>query len=87
VQHGEGVDVRQNVTVSLPADLVREARHLAVDQGMSLSSFLAMLLQERVEARRAYHQARERQVRRLEQGLPLGTQGKVSWGRDELHER
>jgi hypothetical protein len=79
--------MRQNVTVSLPADLVREARHLAVDQGLSLSSFLAMLLQERIEARQAYHLAQGRQIRLLERGLPLGTQGKVSWGRDELHER
>ncbi len=79
--------MRQNVTVSLPADVVREARHLAVDRGLSLSSFLAMLLQERIDGAQAYRLARERQLRLLERGVPLGTQGQVSWGRDELHER
>ena len=47
----------QNVTVSLPASLVREARHLAVDQGISLSRFIAQLLEERVEASRRYRAA------------------------------
>jgi len=81
------MNMRQNVTVSLPADVVREARHLAVDRGLSLSSFLAMLLQERIDGAQAYRLARERQLRLLERGVPLGTQGQVSWGRDELHER
>jgi hypothetical protein len=79
--------MRQNVTVSLPAELVREARHLAVDRGLSLSSFLASLLQERIEAAQAYRQARERQLSLLDRGIALGTHGMVSWGRDELHER
>ena len=36
-----------NVTLSLPDDLLREARHLAVDQGVSLSRFVAMSLEHR----------------------------------------
>lgn len=47
----------QNVTVALPADLVREARHLAVDQGVSLSRFVAMLIEERVAADLEYRAA------------------------------
>ena len=78
---------RQNVTVSLPADLVREARHLAVDRGVSLSKFLALLLEEQVEATRQYRQARDRQLELLDRGLPLGTRGEAGWSRDELHER
>ena len=77
----------QNVTVSLPASLVREARHLAVDQGISLSRFIAQLLEERVEASRRYRAARQRQQRLLETGLPLGTSGQVEWDREQLHER
>ena len=79
--------MRQNVTISLPVELVREARHLAVDRGLSLSSFLAALLQEQIEMAHAYRGARERQLKLLERGIPLGTQGSVSWSRDELHER
>jgi hypothetical protein len=39
-----------NVTVSLPEELLREARHEAVDHGLALSRYLAELLQERLQA-------------------------------------
>jgi hypothetical protein len=76
-----------NVTVSLSADLVREARHLAVDRGVSLSGFLSQLLAEQIEATRSYRAARDRQLRLLQSGLPLGTNGEPAWSRESLHER
>jgi hypothetical protein len=82
------VDERKiNVTVSLSAELVREARHLAVDRGVSLSGFLSRLLVEQIEATRNYRAARDRQLRLLADGLPLGTEGKSAWSRESLHER
>lgn len=78
---------QRNVTVSLRDDLLREARHMAVDQGLSLSRFLALLVEERVDAARRYRAARERQLQLLEKGVPLGTEGKIIWSREELHER
>jgi metal-responsive CopG/Arc/MetJ family transcriptional regulator len=77
----------QNVTVSLPSDLLREVRHMAVDEGVSLSRFVALLLEQEVEARQQFRSARERQMSLLRQGLPLGTRGSVDWDRAELHER
>jgi hypothetical protein len=77
----------ENVTLSLPADVLREARHLAVDRGLSLSRFLAEVLEERVEAKRQYEVARERALHRMRQGFDLGTHGQITWTRDELHER
>lgn len=73
----------KNVTVSLPEDILREARHLAVDKGLSLSRFLAELLEERV----AYNEARESARERMRKGMNLGTHGKIPWTRDELYER
>jgi len=81
------VSDRATVTISVPRDLLREARHLAVDQGMSLSRFVAMLLEEQVHAPHGYAEARERMLRRLETGYDLGTGGKATWTREELHER
>jgi hypothetical protein len=78
---------QQNVTISLSSDLMREARHLAVDEGMSLSRFISALLEQEVEGRRRYHTARERQSSLLRKGLPLGTHGQITWQRSELHER
>ncbi len=78
---------QQNVTVSLPAELLRQVRHMAVDQGVSLSRFIALLLEQEVEERRRYATARDRQGSLLQAGLPLGTQGRIMWHRPELHER
>ena len=78
---------QRNVTLSLPDDLLREARHLAVDHGLSLSRYLSLLLEEQVESARQYRAARDRQLQLLEKGLNLGTQGKITWTREELHER
>ena len=78
---------KQNVTVTLPADVLREARHLAVDQGMSLSRFLAALVEERVDWVRRYEEARQRQTRLMREAKDHGTSGTFSWTRDDLHER
>ena len=77
----------QNVTVSLPEELLQEAKHLAVDEGLSLSRFVARSLEQRVEARRTFHAARARQLKLLNVGLPLGTGGRIAWKRDDLYER
>ena len=76
-----------NVTISLPDDLLREARHLAVDEGLSLSRFVARSLEQKVEALHGYRAARERQVRLLREGHSLGTAGSTPWTRDALHDR
>ena len=78
---------QRNVTISLPEDLLREARHLAVDQGLSLSRYVALVLEERVEATRSRRAAWERQRKLLEAGFELGTCGTIAWTRDEVHER
>jgi hypothetical protein len=72
-----------NVTVSLPEELLREARHEAVDRGLSLSRYLAELLEERLEARRRYRQAWTEQRALMEQG-PLRGASAPTWTRDEL---
>ena len=76
-----------NVTVSLPEHLLREARHLAVDEGVSLSRFVAMSLEQRVEAVRGFRAARERQLGLLREGFELGTYGTAAWSRESIHER
>ena len=78
---------QQNVTITLPADIVREAKHLAVDEGVSLSRFVAKLVEERVRAAREFRGAREEHLRLLEKGFNLGTNGNITWSRDDLHQR
>ena len=75
------------VTVSLPAALVREARELAADRGMTLPRLISLVLTEQLETTYSYQTARDRQLRLLQVGLPLGTWGKIPWSREALHER
>lgn len=42
-----------NVTLKLPDEIVREARHLAIDENRSLSTLVADLLGERIKQRAA----------------------------------
>ena len=78
---------RKNVTVSLPSSLLRLARHLAVDKGLSLSGFLTLLLQEQIGEAGRYRAACRRQLDLLQEGLQLGTRGHAPWRREDLHER
>jgi hypothetical protein len=77
----------QNVTLALPASLLREVEQLAADNQVSLSRFVARVLEERTRAARAYPAARERQRKLLKEGLPLGSERSIDWDRDQLHER
>jgi hypothetical protein len=77
----------QNVTLSIPKDTLRKAKILAVRRNSSLSSLLTQALEEIVSNDEAYTLARSRHLDWLEKGADLGTKGKISWDRDELHER
>jgi predicted transcriptional regulator len=77
----------QNVTLSIPKEILRKAKIMAVQRNSSLSTLLTQALEEMVAHEDSYAEARSRHLRQLETGFDLGTQGQISWQRDELHER
>jgi hypothetical protein len=77
----------QNVTLSVPKDILRKAKLLAVRQNTSLSGLLTQTLEELVARDEGYEEAKQRHLEMLEKGFNLGTQGKITWTREELHER
>jgi hypothetical protein len=77
--------MKTNVTLKIEADLLREARILAAEQGSSISSLLAERLEQAVRERKGYEQARQGAVARLRAGFDL--QWTPPRSRDELHER
>jgi hypothetical protein len=81
------MDKTQNVTLALPKDILRKAKILAVQRNTSLSGLLTQTLVEIVSRQDEYDQARQRSLAVLKSGFDLGTQGKISWKREELHER
>lgn len=78
---------RQNVTLSLPRKLLRKAKRLAVDRDTSLSALLIDALARLTEQDRRYDAARKRALAAMRAAGSLGTRGRATWTRDELHER
>jgi len=77
--------MKTNITLKLDADLFREARVLAAEEGRSISALLTERLEEMVRERKAFKKVRRRALARLRQGFDCGWTRRNS--RDELHER
>ena len=76
----------QNITLSLPEEDLREARVLAARRGTSVSQFRPHAQRNR-QRETGYHTAKERSLALLREGMDLGTSGRITWSRDDLHER
>lgn len=77
--------MKANVTLKLEADLLREIRILAAEEGTSISALVAGQLAELVRRRRGYESARRRSLQRLRKGFALGWKPPKS--REGIHER
>lgn len=77
----------QNVTLSIPKEILRKAKILAVQRNASLSSLLRQALEDLVEKDEGYELARQRNLGLLASGSDLGTGGQIGWKREDLHER
>jgi hypothetical protein len=75
----------RNITLSLPDELIRRAKVLAAERETSVSALVSTLLNQLVGEIRDYDQtwADEEAV------MAAGTLqvGKLTWNRDELHQR
>lgn len=78
---------RQNITLSLPRETLKKGKILAAKKGISINELVRELLQASAENEEGYEDSANRQLRRIKEGIPLGTKGKISWRRDQLHER
>ena len=77
--------MKTNITLKVDADLLREARIIAAEEGRSVSGLLADHLEALVRERKAFDRARRRALARLRHGFDLCWTPAKS--RDELHER
>lgn len=78
---------KQNVTLSLPKPLLKKAKTIAAKKEKSLNEFVRESLEEKVRESTGYKKAMERQLRLMKKGFDLGTQGKIKFAREEIHER
>ena len=78
---------KQNLTISLPKALLKKAKALAAKRETSLNQLIRKTLEDEVGEATGYGRARERQLRLLDHGLDMGSRGRVSASREELHAR
>ncbi|MBS9532851.1 hypothetical protein KIH27_04525 [Mycobacterium sp. M1] len=76
----------KNITLTMPAELVRRAKVLAAQRDMSVSGLVARLLEQLVGEVDDYDDVaeRERRIMSGDSGLQIGP---MTWSRDELHQR
>ncbi len=77
----------QNVTLSLPRDLLKRIKRVAADRDTSISALMAEALARVADEDRRFAAARKHALAALESPRSLGTKGRRTWTRDDLHER
>ncbi|MEK6573728.1 MAG: DUF6364 family protein [Chloroflexota bacterium] len=77
----------QNITLTLPKQVLRKVKTIAVQRRTSVSRLLTEMLEELVSKESGYRRAQSRHQAWLANGADLGTRGQIRWTRDELHER
>jgi hypothetical protein len=77
--------MKTNITLKIDAEILREIKIIAAEEGSSISGILASKLQELVSQRKSYDRSKRRALARLRKGFELGFIRPAS--RDELHER
>jgi hypothetical protein len=78
---------KQNITLSLPREILKKGKVLAARKGISLNELVRELLQANTENDGEYQASAGRQIKRMKEGIQLGTKGKITWKRDQLHQR
>ena len=77
----------QNITLSLPKDVLKKVKLIAVQRETSVTRLLTQTLEKLVQQEEAYAHARQRHLQSLEQAADLGTDGRIAITRDELHDQ
>lgn len=77
----------QNVTVSLPKDVLVRVKVIAAQRQTSVSSLLTRALEALVAREDAFERGRRHHLAWLDAPADLGTNGGIAVSRDELHER
>jgi hypothetical protein len=79
---------KQNITLALPRSLLRRVKIAAAERDTSMSAIITRLLEDFVRQKDDdYEKAMRHALGVMKKGYDLGTQGRRTWTRDELHER
>ena len=77
--------MKQNITLSIDKELIKNARVLAAQRQTSISRMLSEELQKLIEDSNKYEMAKKQALNCINRGFHLG--GEITVSREELHER
>ena len=77
--------MKQNITLSIEKELIKNARVLAAQRQTSVSRMLSEELQKLIEDSNKYELAKKQALNYISRGFHLG--GRITVSREELHER
>jgi cytosine/adenosine deaminase-related metal-dependent hydrolase len=78
--------LNERLALQLDEDLIRDAKVLAAEKGMSLSAMLTQEIRERLAARARREHARQAALQSMAEAARAGRTA-PRWTREELHER
>lgn len=78
---------KRNVTLSLPEPLLKRFRVLAAKNNVSMSSLMENAISRMVLDEDDYDIKAKRAIERMKNAPNLGSRGRITWTREELHER
>ncbi len=77
--------MKQNITLRLDKDLIKKGKIIASKKETSLNRLLSEFLKQIVEEEDYYEQCKKKALNLLDKGFHFG--GKITYTREELHER
>jgi hypothetical protein len=77
----------QNITLSVPRELLKRVKRVAADRDTSVSALMTEALGRVADENRRYSAARKRALAALRSRRSLGTGGRRTWSREALHDR
>jgi hypothetical protein len=77
----------QNITLSVPRELLKRVKRVAADRDTSVSALMTEALGRVADENRRYSAARKRALAALRSRRSLGTGGRRTWSREDVHDR
>jgi hypothetical protein len=77
--------MKQNITLAIEKEILRKGKLIAAQNDTSISKMLSDQLKEMIDKEEQYQAARRKALHALKKGFHLG--GKITWRREDLHER
>jgi len=77
----------QNITLSIPKEILKKVKHIAVEKNTSVSGLLSQHLENIVARDDTYKKAKNHQMELMKKGFDLIGKDKALWTREDLHER